>query len=79
MTDARLTELKDGWFVGVVDQQPYAQGYISAAQAWMQITSKTVPTLLYDTGSTIITADTLTAARKNITYINERYQLGIKA
>ena len=80
VTDARLTELKDGWFVGVVDQQPYAQGYISAAQAWMQITSKTVPTLLYDTGSTIITADTLTAARKNITYINERAtQLGIKA
>jgi simple sugar transport system substrate-binding protein len=79
VTDDRLNELQEGWFIGVVDQQPYAQGYVSAAQAWMQVTSQTVPTAVYDTGSTIVTADTLANARKNIKYINERAsQLGIK-
>jgi len=51
----RLNFLKEGWFVGLVDQQPYAQGYISAAQAVMYIDYVNKPVLNYDTGSAIVT------------------------
>jgi ABC-type sugar transport system substrate-binding protein len=51
----RLNYLKQGWFVGLVDQQPYAQGYISAVQAVMYIDHVNKPVLTYDTGSAIVT------------------------
>jgi ABC-type sugar transport system substrate-binding protein len=51
----RLNFLKQGWFVGLVDQQPYAQGYISAAQAVMYVDYVNKPELTYDTGSAIVT------------------------
>jgi simple sugar transport system substrate-binding protein len=79
VTTARLDLLKQDWFIGVVDQQPYAQGFISATQAVMQVTSQTRPTLLYDTGSAIITKDTLADSLKGIDYINKQAKAyGIK-
>jgi ABC-type sugar transport system substrate-binding protein len=79
VTEERLKLVEDGWFLGVVDQQPYAQGYIAAAQGWMYVKSKTKPPLIYDTGSTIITKDTVEDSRANSKYINTRAaELGIK-
>jgi ABC-type sugar transport system substrate-binding protein len=50
----RLNYLKQGWFVGLVDQQPYAQGYISAIQAVMYVDHANKPVTTYDTGSAIV-------------------------
>jgi simple sugar transport system substrate-binding protein len=80
VTTARLNYLKEGWFTGVVDQQPYAQGFVSAVQAVMAVTSKTRPPLLYDTGSAIITKETLADSLTGIDYINKQAKAyGIKS
>ena len=72
VTDQRLTYLDDGWFTVVVDQQPYAQGWIPAVQAYMWLEARTRPTALYDTGSALITKDGVGDARKNAQYIHTR-------
>jgi ABC-type sugar transport system substrate-binding protein len=78
VTADRLKNLEDGWFLGVVDQQPYAQGFIAAAEAYMWITAKNRPPLVYDTGSTIILRDGVADARASAEYVTKRAEeLGI--
>jgi ABC-type sugar transport system substrate-binding protein len=72
VTDQRLQYVDDGWFIAVVDQQPYAQGYVAAAQAYMWLQSKTNPVLDYDTGSDLITKTGLAAKRESDAYIAKR-------
>lgn len=72
VTDERLSLLEQGWFDHVVDQQPYAQGWVPAAQAYMWLEAKTRPTLLYDTGSALITKEGVADARANAQYIKTR-------
>jgi ABC-type sugar transport system substrate-binding protein len=72
VTAARLQSLNQGWFIAVVDQQPYAQGYVAAAQAWAYLTAKMQPVDLYNTGNAIITKANLASTLEGEAYIAKR-------
>jgi ABC-type sugar transport system substrate-binding protein len=79
VTSQRLNYVEQGWLNAIVDQQPYAQGYIAAAQAFMWLEAHTQPPAIYNTGSALITKDHVTDVRNQQTYITQRAsQLGIK-
>jgi len=70
-TPARLDLLDQGWFLGIVDQQPYVQGFISAAHAFMHFLGST-PIPLYNCGTAIITKSTTAAVRAREAYLQKR-------
>jgi ABC-type sugar transport system substrate-binding protein len=61
-TEERSDAIKAGWLLGVVDQQPYVQGYMSAVHAWMMLERASEPPVVYDSGSAIITTENVEAA-----------------
>ena len=79
VTAERLDHTEKGWFTAIVDQQPYAQGFIPAAQAFMWLEGRTQPVLTYDTGSTFITKDRVKDVRAQTDYITRRAgELGLQ-
>jgi simple sugar transport system substrate-binding protein len=79
VTAERLDYTEQGWFTAIVDQQPYAQGFIPASQAFMWLEGHTQPASLYDTGSALITKDGVANVRAQSEYITRRAgELGLQ-
>jgi simple sugar transport system substrate-binding protein len=79
VTAERLDYCEQGWFTAIVDQQPYAQGFIPASQAFMWIEGHTQPTSLYDTGSALIYKAGVADVRAQSEYITRRAaELGLQ-
>lgn len=67
-----LKMIDEGWVAASVDQQFWAQGYLTAATAWASIERYVTPPPRIDTGSASVSKDTVAGVEKGITIVEKR-------